>query len=88
MKERKEIVLMRDQPMTVPTKLRRHSTSMLIGATLLGPTSTYPLTTHHHSGTIRISHMEEEHIKFKNLDRIFKNIMPHLVSNNNNNNIK
>ena len=69
--------------MRVPTKLRRHSTSMPIGAILLSLTSTYPLTTHRHLGTMRISHMEEEHNKFKDLDKICSNIMPHLGSNNN-----
>ena len=53
--------------MRVPTKLRRHSTLMPIGAILLSPTSTYLLTTHQHLGTMRISHMEEEHSKFKDL---------------------
>ena len=56
--------------MRVPTKFRRHSTSMPIGAIILSQTSTYPLTTHQHSGTMRISHIEEEHGKFKDLDRI------------------
>ena len=74
--------------MRVPTKLRRHNTLMLIGAILLSPTSTYPLTTHQHSGTMRISYMEKEHNKFKDLDRICSNIMPHLGSNNNNSNSK
>ena len=60
-------------------------TSMQIGATLLRPTSTYPLTTHQHSGTMRTSHMREEHSKVKDLDIICSNIMPHLGSNNNNN---
>ena len=48
------------------------------------------LPTHytHHSGTMRISHIEEKHKKFKDLDRICSNIMPHLGSNNNNNNSK
>ena len=69
--------------MRVPTKLRRHSTLMPIGAKLLSPTSTYPLTTHQHSGTMRISHIEEEHNKFKDLDIICSNIMPHLGSNSN-----
>ena len=46
------------------------------------------LPTHYtqHSGTMRSSHMGEEHSKVKNLDRICSNIMPHLGSNNNNNN--
>ena len=69
--------------MRVPTKLRRHSTSMPKGAIRLSPTSTSPLTTHQHSKTMRISHMEEEHSKFKDLDIICSNIMPHLGSNNN-----
>ena len=60
----KDIVLKRDQPMRVSTKLRRQSTSMPIGATLLSPTSTCPLTTHQYSRTMGISHMEEEHNKF------------------------
>ena len=74
--------------MRVPTKLRRHNTLMPIGAILLSPTSTYPLTAHQHSETMRISLMEEKHNKFKDLDRICSNIMPHLGSNNNNNNNK
>ena len=69
--------------MRVPTKLRRHSTLMTIRAILLSPASTYPLTTHQHSGTMRISHMEKEHSKFKDLNKICRNIMPHLGSNNN-----
>ena len=69
--------------MRVPTKLRRHNTSMPKGAIRLSPTSTSPLTTHQHSKTMRISHMEEEHSKFKDLDIICSNIMPHLGSNNN-----
>ena len=88
MKERKEIVLKRDKPMRVTTKLRRHSTSMQIGAKLLSPTSTCPFITHQHSGTMRISHIEEEHIKVKDLDRIYNNIMPQLGSNNNSSNNK
>ena len=52
------------------------------------PTSTCPLTIHRHSGTMRISHMVEEHSKIKDLDRICNNIMPYLGSNNNNNNSK
>ena len=79
MKEREEIVLKR-----VLTKLRRHSTSMPTGAILLSPTSTCPLITHQHLGTLRTSHMGEEHSKVKDLDRICSNIMPHLGSNNNN----
>ena len=57
--------------MRVPTKLRRHNTSKQIGAILLSPTSTYPLTTHQHSRTMRTSHMEEEHGKVRDLDRIY-----------------
>ena len=59
--------------MRVLIKLRRHSNS------------TCQLITHQHSGTMRISHMEEEHNKVKDLGRIFNNIMLHLSSNNNNN---
>ena len=84
MKDKEERVLKRDQTMRVPTKLRRHSTSMLIGDTLSSPTSTCPLTTHQHSGTMRTSHMEEEHGKVKDLDIICSNIMPPQGSNNNN----
>ena len=65
MKEKEEIVLKRDQPMRVPTKLRRHSTSMPIEATLSSLTSTCLLTIHQHSGTMRTSHMEEGHNKSK-----------------------
>ena len=66
-----------------PIKLWKHSTSMPIGATLLSQTSTYPLTTNQHSRTMRISHMDKKHNKFKHLDKIYSNIMPHLGSNNN-----
>ena len=61
---------------------------MITGATLLSPRSTFPLTIHQHSGTMRISHMVEEHSKVKDLDRICNNIMPHKGSNNNNNSSK
>ena len=76
MKEKEERVLKKDQTMKVLTKLRRHSTSMPIGGTLSGPTSTCPLTPHQHSRTMRTSHMGEEHSKVKDLDRICINIMP------------
>ena len=44
------------------------------------------LTSHYtaHSGTMRISQMEVEHNKVRDLGRIFNNIMFHLGSNNNN----
>ena len=83
MEERKEIVLKSDQTMRVPTKLRRHNTSMPIGDTLSSLTSTCPLTTHQHLGTMRTSHMGKEH-RVKDLDRICNNIMPPQGSNNNN----
>ena len=70
--------------MRVPIELRRHSISMLIEVTPLSPTSTCPLTTHQYSETMKISHMEVEHSKVKDLCRIFNNIMLHLGSNNNN----
>ena len=72
--------------MRVPTKLRRHSISMLIEVTTLSLTSTCQLIAHQYSGTMRNSHMGEEHNKVKDLGRIFNNIMFHLGSNNNNNN--
>ena len=56
---------------------------------ILSPTSTCQLITHQHSETMRISLLEEEHIKVKDLGRIFNNTMLHLGSNkykNNNNN--
>ena len=71
--------------MRVPNKLRRHNISMLIEVTTLSLTSTCQLITHQHSGTMRISHMEEEHSKVKDLGRIFNNIMLHLGSNNSSN---
>ena len=40
---------------------------------------------HQHLGTLRISHMGEEHSKVTDLGRIFNNTMLHLGSNNNNN---
>ena len=58
---------------------------MLIEVTTLSPTSTCQLITHQHSGTMRISYMEEEHNKVKDLGIIFNNIMFHLGSNNNRN---
>ena len=72
--------------MRVPTKLRRHSISMLIEVTILSPTSTCQIIIHQHSGIMRISHMGEEHSKVKDLGRIFNNIMLHLGSDINNNN--
>ena len=65
-----------------------HSISMQIEVTTLSLTSTFQLITHQHSGTMRISHMGEEHHKVKDLGRIFNNIMLHLGSNNNNHNNK
>ena len=59
--------------MRVPIKLR-HSISMLIEVTILSPTSTCQLITHQHLGTMRISHMEEEHNKVKDLGRIFNKL--------------
>ena len=58
--------------MRVPIKLRRHSFSMLIEAKNLSLTSTFQLTTHQHSGTMRISHMEEENNKVQDQFRIFQ----------------
>ena len=72
--------------MRVPIKLRRHNILMLLEVTILSLTSTWQLITHYHSGTMRISHMGEEHSKVTNLGRIFNNTMLHLGSNNNNNN--
>ena len=86
MKKKEETVLKRDQPMRAPTKLKRHSTSMPTGAILLTLTLTCPLTTHQYSGTMKTSHMGEEHSKVKDLGRICNNIMPHMGSNCNNNN--
>ena len=86
MKEKEERVLKKDQTMRVLTRLRRHSTGMLKGATLSRKTPTCPLIAHQHSRTMRISHMVEEHSKVKDLDRICNNIMPYPGSNNNNNN--
>ena len=83
MKEKEEIVLERDQTMRVLTKLMRHNTSMPIRVTLLSLTSTVPLIIHQHFETMRTSHMEKEHNKVKDLDRIYSNIMPPQGSNNN-----
>ena len=49
------------------------------------PNLIFQIIIHQHSGTMRISHMEEEHNNVKNLGRVFNNIMHHLGSNNNNN---
>ena len=70
--------------MRVPTKLRRHNISMIIEVIILSPTSTCQLIIHQHSGTMKTSHMGEEHNKVKDLGRICNNIMLHLGSNNNN----
>ena len=72
--------------MRVPIKLRRHSISMQIEVTTLSPTSTCQLITHPHLGTMRISLMEKEYNKGKDLSRIINNIMLHMGSNKNNNN--
>ena len=72
--------------MRVPIELRKHSILTLLEVTILSPTSTCQLITHHHSGTMRISHMGEEYSKVTDLGRIFNNIMLNLGSNNNNNN--
>ena len=56
---------------------------MPIEATLSSPTSTCPLTTHWDSGTVRTSHMGEEHNKVKDLKKIYSNIMPPQGSNSN-----
>ena len=74
--------------MRVPIMLRRHNISMLIEVTVLILTSTCQLTTHQHIGTMRISLMEEEYNKVKDLGRTFNKIMLPLDSNNNNNNNK
>ena len=88
MKMRRGIVLKRDYPMRVPIKLRRHIISMQIEVTTLSLTSTCQLITHQHSRTMRISLMEEEHNKVKDLSRIFNNIMLHLGSNKNNKEVR
>ena len=71
--------------MKVPIKLRRYNISMLIEVITLSLTLTCQLITHQHSGTMRISHMGEEHSMVKDLGRIFNNTMLHLGSNDNNN---
>ena len=71
--------------MRVPIKLRRHSFSMLIEATTLSLTSTCQLTTHQHSGTMRIFHMEEENNKVQDQLRIFNNGMLHMGSKDSSN---
>ena len=71
--------------MRVLIKLRRHSFLMLIEATALSQTSTCQLTTHQHSRTMRISHMEVEHNKVQDQCKIFNNSMLHMGSKDNNN---
>ena len=70
--------------MRVPIKLRRHNILMLIEVIILSPTLTCQLITHQQLGTMKISLMEEEHNKVKDLGRIFNNIMLHLGSSSNN----
>ena len=50
------------------------------------PNLNLPTHTHEYSGTMRISHMGEEHSKVTDLGRIFNNTILPLGSNNNNNN--
>ena len=69
----------------VPIKFRRHNILMLLEVTILSPTSTCQLITYQHLGTMRISHVGEEHNKVTNMGRIFNNTMLHLGFNNNNN---
>ena len=57
---------------------------MLIEAITLSQTSTCQLTTHQHSGTMKISHMEVEHSNVKDRCRIFNNSMLHMGSKDNN----
>ena len=57
---------------------------MLTEATLSNQTLTCPLITHQHSGTMRISHMVEEHIKAPDQDRITIRLMLILGSKNSN----
>ena len=52
------------------------------------PNLNLPIITHQHSGTMRISHMEEEDSKVKDLGKIFNNIMLHLGSNNKNKEVR
>ena len=49
--------------MRVPIKLRRHNILMLLEFTILSLTLTCNLITHRDSGTMRISHIGEEHNK-------------------------
>ena len=65
--------------MRVLFKLRRHNFSMLIEARNLSQTSTFQLTTHQHSRTMRISHMEVEYSKVQDQCKIFNNNMLHIV---------
>ena len=72
--------------MRVLIKLRRHNFSMLIEATTLSQTSTFQLTTHQHSGPMRIkeiSHMEVKQSKVQDQCRIFNNSMLHMGSKDN-----
>ena len=62
--------------MRVLIKFRRHNFSML---TLI-QTPTSQLTTHQHSGTMRISHMEVDHSKVQDYCIIFNNSMLHMGS--------
>ena len=66
--------------MRVPIKLRRHSFLMLIKATILSQTSTCQLITHQHSETMRISHMDLQHSKDKDLCRIINSSNDNMVS--------
>ena len=54
--------------MRVLIKLRRHNILMLLEVTILSPISTCKLITHQHAGTMRISHMGEEHSKVIDLE--------------------
>ena len=61
--------------MRVPTKLRRHGFSMLIKAKTLIQTSNFQLTTHRHSGNMRISHMQVVCRKVQHRCRTFNDNM-------------
>ena len=66
--------------MRFPIKLRRHNFSMLIEAKNLSQTLTCQLTTHQHSGTMRISDMKVGHSKVQDQYKFLNNSMLHMGS--------
>ena len=64
---------------------RKFSLLMAIGVTPLSPIQIFQLTTHQPWETMRISHMDLQHSKDRDLCRIISSNMVNMVSKDNNN---